>query len=247
MQSISMSRIGLLGCAALVAVAVAAPAGYAQERGEEVVGTIIQADNNNLVVKRETGPDVRVTITPSTVVEFRDRGDKKLFPNPTYRDVRTGMGVRFVYGTGTLDRIVVHYVPSSTESAAQPAGSEQVKARITSVSRGGREIRADVAGTQRTYTVENGTASVRRGDLVVLTLEDRAGVRVVTRIDRAEMVGTVTRVDSRSITIDVDGQERSYSVDDDDLLDNIRTGQRVRFEIEERSGGRSVVTAIRRN
>ena len=50
----------------------------------------------------------------------------------------------------------------------------------------------------------------------------------------------------RSVTIDVNGSQQAYTVDDEDLLDNIRSGQRVRFEVEERSNGRRVVTAIRR-
>jgi hypothetical protein len=165
------------------------------------------------------------------------------------------MGVRFVYGTGTPDRVLVVFVPSAAEAAAEgvasAAGTGEVKARIISITRGGREIRADVAGTPRTYTVENAsdTRAVRRGDLVVLTVEDRAGAAVVTRIAAAEMVGTVTRVDSgrRSVSIDVNGSEQTYDVDNRDLLDDVRAGQRVRFEVEERSNGRRVVTALRRN
>jgi Copper binding periplasmic protein CusF len=257
LQSISMTHVGgrraaVLGLLALVAVPLAAPAVSAQDRGEEILGTITRVDGGTVIVKREGAPDVRIRITPGTVVEFSDSGDRKLFPNPSYRDLRSGMGVRFTYGTGTPERIVVHYVPSATAAPGPPAaGTEQIKVRILSVSRGGREFRADVAGTPRTFIVDNAadTRAVRNGELVVLTVEDRAGARVVTRIEPAAMVGTVTRVDSgrRSISIDVNGAERTYGVDDRDLLDGVRAGQRVRFDAEERSGGRWVITALRRD
>jgi hypothetical protein len=258
LQSISMFHLSarravVLGLLALLAMLLAAPAVSSQDRGEEILGTITRVDGGTVIVKREGAPDVRITITPGTVVEFRDSGDRKLFPNPSYRDLRSGMGVRFVYGTGTPERIVVHYVPSATEAQAQSqaAGTEQITVRILSVRRGAREFRADVAGTPRTFIMENAAdmRAVRKGDLVVLTVEDRAGSRVVTRIEPAELVGTVTRVDSgrRSLSIDVNGEERTYGVDDRDLLDGVRVGQRVRFDAEERTGGGRVITALRRD
>jgi hypothetical protein len=258
LQSISMTPVGglraaVLGLMALLAVPFGAPAASAQDRGEEILGTITRVAGNTVTVKRDNGPDVRIRITPGTVVEFSDSGDRRLFPNPSYRDLRSGMGVRFTYGTGTPERIVVHYVPSAAEAepgGSTAAGSEQIKVRILSVSRGGREFRADVAGTPRTFIVEDAadTRAVRSGDLVVLTVEDRAGARVVTRIEPAEMVGTVTRVDPgrRSISIDVNGEDRTYGVEDRNLVAGVRAGQRVRFDAEER-GGRWVITALRRD
>ncbi len=87
---------------------------------------------------------------------------------------------------------------------------------------------------------------MRRGQLVVLTVADRDGRQVVTRIDPAESFGTVVRVDGGNVVISVDGRDETYSVDNRDLLDDVRSGQRVRFEVEERAGGRRVVTALRR-
>jgi hypothetical protein len=188
MTHVEGRRAAVLGLLALLAVPFAAPAVSAQDRGEEILGTITRVAGNTVIVKREGAPDVRIRITPGTVVEFGDSGDRKLFPNPSYRDLRSGMGVRFVYGTGAPERIVVHYVPSATEAQGSAAAeAEQIKVRILSVSRGGREFRADVAGTPRTFVVENGTDTrvLRRGALVVLTVEDRAGARVVTRIEPA--------------------------------------------------------------
>jgi Cu/Ag efflux protein CusF len=236
--------------AAVVLVATASAAA-AQYRGEEIVGKIDQVNGSSVVVTRDNGGDVRITVGPQTEVFFQDSGDRKMFPNPSYRDLRAGMGVRFVYNEGNPTRVVVHFVPAtggSDPAAAATGGSQQVKARIQSVNQGGREIRADVAGTTRTYSVADAAEgrAFRRGQLVLLTVEDQAGRQVVTRIDPADMVGTVVRVDGRSVVINLDGRDETYSVDNRDLLDNVRSGQRVRFEVEERTNGRRVVTALRR-
>jgi len=241
-----------LGLAFLVA-GLFTPSASAQERGEEVVGTITAVDNLTLTVKREGASDVQVRVTPSTEVYFSDSGDRKLFPNPNVNDLRPGMGVRFVYGTGTLDRIVVHYVPSGGPPAKptpEPRPTtEQIKARIQSINRGGRELRADVAGRTRTFRVESReTRGFAEGDLVVLTVENRGGDQVVTRIDPSELSGIVRSVDTRrrSITIEVNGRDETYTVRDRNLLDDVREGDRIRFEVEERSIGSRVITAINR-
>jgi hypothetical protein len=198
-------------------------------------------------------------VSSRTEVYFRDPGDRRDFPNPTVDDLREGMGVRFAPGTATPDRIVVHYVPPGTSRANRPARAEprsepvrtesrQVKARLQSIGR--REIEADVAGRSTTFSLDpQGLASrYRSGDLVVLTIEGRGNTQVVTRIETAESRGTVTRLDprSRTVSIRVEAREESYQVEDRDLLRDIQQGDRVRFEVEERGGGRRVITAISR-
>ena len=123
-------------CMSLMTAALLTLPVAAQERGEEIIGSITSVDGRTLVISREKRPEVRVRVTPSTRVEFTDSGDRKLFPNPVVGDLRAGMGVRFVYGTGTLDHIFVHYVPERTAPAAsfsaarRGRSSRQVKARI---------------------------------------------------------------------------------------------------------------------
>lgn len=245
-----MRQVVSMGLIATLALSGGAALVEAQYRGEEILGKIQSVDGTNIVVRRDGGQEVRITVGPQTEVFFQDSGDRKLFPNPAYGDLKAGMGVKFTYNDGNPTRVVVNYVPASTGSGTAvplPAPtSQQVKARIQSVNMGGREIRADVAGAPRTYSVDSAAAGAARRGLVVLTIEDRNGQQVVTRIDPADAVGTVVRVSGRSVTIDVDGNQQAYTVDDDDLLDNIRSGQRVRFEVEERTNGRRVVTAIRR-
>ena len=242
-----MRQVVSMGLIATLALAGGAASVDAQYRGEEIVGKIQTVDGTNIVVRRDGGAEVRITVGPQTEVVFQDSGDRKLFPNPTHADLKPGMGVRFTYNDGNPPKVVVNFVPASTGSGTAPppaAAGQQIKARIQSVSAAG--IQADVAGASRSYPVDSAAAgAARRGQLVVLTVENRNGQQVVTRIDPAEAVGTVVRKTDRSVTIDVNGSQQAYAADDDDLLDPIRPGQRVRFEFEERSNGRKVVTAIR--
>ena len=249
-----LNHRAVIALAALLALAV--PFAAAQERGEEILGTITKVDGRDLVVKHEDGRVINVRVTSGTEVYFTDSGDRRLFPNPVVGDLRAGMGVRFVYGSGTLDRISVHYVPAgyTRESGPGPApagGSERMAARIESIDRTGRTLRADVAGRSRTFEVEDRREAqgFRAGDMVVLTVEDRAGRPVVVRIEPGDYVGTITRIGARgrSVTIDLNGRQETYGVDDREMLGDLREGDRVRFEVVEKPGGRQVLTQIKRD
>jgi exosome complex RNA-binding protein Csl4 len=241
------------GMALAVAAVLLVPAAYAQERGEEVIGKITRVDRGTVVVHSDAGNDVRIRVTPSTEVFFQDSGDRKLFPNPTSADLREGMGVKFTYGTGTPDRVVVVFVPGGgrpirpMEPEAAATGSEVLKARIESIRRDGRELTADVAGRSQSFRLQTrDTRMFKEGDMVVLHVENRGGERVVTRIDSADQGGRVTRVDRRrrTISIETNGREETYTVDRSNVLDNVREGDRIRFEVEERGGGGRVITQI---
>jgi Cu/Ag efflux protein CusF len=246
----------VFGALALTALALAVPFASAQERGEEIVGSITAVDGRNIVVKADDGREIRITVTPATEVYFADSGDRKLFPNPGIDDLRAGMGVRFVYADGNPSRVSVHFVPAghvrpgNTAPTTGTSSSQQVKARIQSVDRLGRTLTADVAGRSRTYDVADRreAQSFRAGDMVVLTVENSGGREVVTRIDSADQSGVITRIVNRgrAVTIEVDGRQETYDVENSDLLDDYREGDRVTFETEERSGGRRVVTSINR-
>jgi len=241
------------GMALAMAAVILIPAAYAQERGEEVIGKITRVDRGTVVVHSDAGQDVRIRVTPSTEVSFSDSGDRKLFPNPTSADLRVGMGVKFTYGTGTPDRVVVVFVPAGGAAAnpVQPdtaaTSSETLKARIESFRRDGRELTADVAGRSQSFRVETrDRRTFQAGDMVVLRVENRGGERVVTRIDSADLGGRVTRIDRRrrTVVIETNGQQETYSVDRENVLDDVREGDRVRFEVEERRGGGRVITRI---
>lgn len=241
--------------ATLAVAALAVPFAAAQERGEHITGFITSVDGRNLVVKSDDGREIRIRVVPSTEVYFQDSGDRKLFPNPGLDDLRAGLGVNFNYNDGTPSRVVVHFVPAGyvrpgPTSEPPPTGGgsgSEVKARIQSVNRSGSEITADVAGRSRRYFVQDRREAegLRPGDMVILTVSGGT----VTRIDSADLLGVVRRVDdrARSVTVEVDGRDETYSLDNRDLLGSIREGDRVRFEVEERGNGRRVITAISRS
>jgi ribosome maturation factor RimP len=247
-----------LGAVALAA-ALAAPPASAQERGEEIIGTISSVDGRNIVVTHKDGREIRISVSPSTEVYFQDSGDRKLFPNPGIDDLRQGMGVRFNFNGGNPTKVTVHFVPAGFTRPNRPnpapepgqgsgnsgGGNDQIKARIKSIDRGGREITVDVAGRERRYEVESGEASrFEEGDLVVLTVGGRGGRQYVSRIDSADLAGTITRIGGRTVTIEVNGREETYDVERGGILDQYREGDRVRFEVEERRNGRKVITAM---
>ena len=249
----SISKAAICGLALLVLFA--APA-WAQYRGEEIVGFVKDVGPmGELTISREGLPDVRVRVTARTEVYFSDRGDRRDFPNPSVDDLQPGMGVRFVYGSGTLDRIRVHFVPEhgpvrTPGTPIEPRQtSEKMKVRIETVSRDRRQLTADVAGRRQTFQLAASLGRFGPGDLVVVDVVDRGRDGItITRIDSAELVGRVVNMDFRrgSVTIEVDRRDESYELDDPDRLRSIREGDRVRFEVEERSRGGKAITSIRR-
>jgi Copper binding periplasmic protein CusF len=242
---------------ASVGIGIAA-AQVPEERPDDVVGTITRVSGTDVTVKNDAGGEVRLRLGPRTRVYFRDAGDRREFPNSNIDDLREGMGVRFPPGTASPDHIVVHSVPAGVSRANRPAQppsrgesrseSRQVKARLQSVGR--REIQADVAGRSTTFALDAQASAgrYRSGDLVVLTVEGRGSNEVVTRIESAELSGTVTRVDTRgrSVSIRVEGREENYEVEDRGLIEDVRQGDRVRFDVEERPGGRRIITSLSR-
>jgi hypothetical protein len=251
------SHTGARLLAALAVAALAVPLAAAQERGENINGFITDVSGRNVVVKNDDGREIRIRVTPSTEVYFQDSGDRKLFPNPTIADLRSGMGVHFNYNDGNPDRVVVHYVPEGFVRGNAPSGgtTEEVRGRIQSIDRLGRDITVRADGRNRTYELENrGDArGFRVGDMVLLTVRDGS---VVTRIEAADggagnvttRNGTITRIGARnrSVTIEVNGREDTYEVLNTKLLEDARVGDRVRFQVEERAYGRRVVTSMER-
>ena len=233
-----------------LAAGLAAPLA-AQERGENINGFVTQVEGRNVVVKNDDGREIRVTVSPSTELYFQDSGDRKLFPNPTIDDLRAGMGVHFNYNDGRPDRIVVHFVPAgfvrSAPTPAPAARTETVRGRIQSIDRLQRELTARVDGRTRTFALKDRMLArdFRAGDMVELKVEDDGSRQVVTEITAADLRGVVRRVDARrgTVTITVNGRDETYDVDNQKLLDAIREGDRVRFEVEER-GGRRVITDV---
>ena len=125
-------------------------------------------------------------------------------------------------------------------------------------------IRGD--GGPATYNLDAGVAGrgFRVGDTVDFEVEERGRRNVITRWtrvgggydrdrdrDRPETLrdgGRVTDIDNRrtQITVELEsnGRRQTFDVADKQLMNNLRNGDRVRFEFERR-GDRFVITSLR--
>jgi hypothetical protein len=239
--------------AALLA-AWAAPA-VAQEVGEQVEGVITEVDARSMTVDRG-GSRVTARLAPRThvVVQPRQGGH---YPNASPEFLKAGMTVRFRWADGPLDRVHVTAVPpgawpESTTTPATPApaaprnAEEQVlKVRITEMARAGDSFTADVAGRKRSFRVQRASLlrSFAPGDLVVVSLSADGTVTDVRAASQAGRVVSLNQSLGR-LVVEVEGREQTYAVEDRDLLDGVKSGDRIRFEVEERGSLKPVVTAI---
>jgi Cu/Ag efflux protein CusF len=261
-----MSRSGGLRLAVLLVVApFAASHAAAQKPGERLRGVItdmeLRGSPRTITVRVDGGGEVKVHVANRTRVIF-EPGEAGYFPaNPGLGELKVGMHVFFRYQDRELDRIHVDSVPPNLRpKAAQPpvrgadptapagSGRRELKVRIQTVDERRGEFRADVAGNRETFRVREPRLLRRfaEGDLVVIVVEREGGDEVVTDIRGSSLSGRVRRVDERrrEVVIEVDGREEVYFVDESDLLDDIRVGDRIRFDVEERSRGRKVITSI---
>jgi hypothetical protein len=248
-------RLLVLSSAALLPVLAGA-----QERGETIKGKITAVDASSVTVQRDDGSTVTERLAPTTAVTFADQGDQRQFPNPSIKDLKRGMAVEFAHSETAPTRITVNYVPadatgagatSAAAAGATAASGAPIKARVVAVGADKLTLKADVAGRQETFRLADSktAASVASGELVLLTVAGDGAARVVTRIDPAAITGVVTKVDPQghSVSVDVNGQEQTYTVENTQLLRDVHEGDRVRFEVEERTAtGARVVTALKR-
>jgi len=238
----------------LSAVALLPVSAGAQESGETIKGKITAVDSSAVTVQRDDGSTVTERLAPTTQVLFSDQGDRRLFPNPSIKDLKRGMAVEFAHSATAPTQITVHYVPADIAGGAGAgaggaASGTPIKARVVAVGADKLTLKADVAGRQETFRLADAKTAtgVANGDLVVLTVD--GATRVVTRIDSAAITGVITRVDPQghSVSVDVNGQEQTYSVENAQLVRGLHAGDRVRFEVEERAGtGARVVTRLNR-
>ncbi len=130
--------------------------------------------------------------------------------------------------------------------AASPAEAETVKARVLEVKPGNREARVDVAGQSRVYRVNNPSLFnvLRKGRLVVITAEFVAGRHTIVQAEPAAQEGYVLQVDVRRAAVSIRSSDTNSSDTyyfDTNVDRNMRVGDRVRFDVEER-WGRNVIT-----
>jgi Cu/Ag efflux protein CusF len=235
--------------AALTAPALAAP--------EKVRANIVSVDWKamKMVVKHPTGYTIDLSVPKNTPVKFSDGAE--FYPDPTVEDLAPGMYIHFIHDNRVVqDVIEVREISAEqrrprhradASSAPQDEG-RTLKVRILSVDERRGQLSADVAGRRESFRVSE-PRTLRRyeeGDMVILTVVRRGGDELVTEIRSASLSGRVLRVDRRrgEIAIDADGRQETYRVEDKSLLEQVREGDRIRFEFEDRRGTRNVITAI---
>jgi hypothetical protein len=226
----------------------------AQNPGQEVDGRVISIIGDTLTIEWQ-GRQVKVPVTPKVRVVFHR--DAEYFPDPNISDIKPGMNVGFIFDHQPPERIHVYLVPPETRRGAGAAqrptdrpnrpstggARQELMVKILEIDERRGEFRADVAGRRQSFVVDN-PRDLRRwqeGDLVVITVNGD----VVTDIRAGGLTGKVVDVDRRrgTVRVEADGRVSSYDVDDNKMLDDVRVGDRIRFEIAERRG-RQVITSI---
>ncbi|HKC10847.1 MAG TPA: copper-binding protein [Vicinamibacteria bacterium] len=244
----------------LLTAGLGAQPAFAVQAGKRVMGEITGTDFSGtprtITVRSDDG-SVTINIANRTRVDVT-ASETAYLPNPPQVwDLKAGMWVQFDYNPDFQPALRVISVPPELRPKTRvgPApnpgagGETLIKARLQSVDTSRGEFRADVAGRRATFRASNPRMlrGFQEGDLVVLTVSSRDGDEVVTDIRAASLSGRVTRVDRHrgEIAIDAGGRETTYGVDDKRMLEDVRVGDRVRFEFEDRPGGRKVITAMR--
>lgn len=241
---------GPVSLALLSASILAAPA----SADDRIEGTITGADGGYITVRGDDGHEQRFRVGNRTHVVFQSPADAAAFPNAKGDVLAAGMRVRVTPGAmagAVLDRVHVLSVPDGARPAAPGvavapppvAAGGAVKARLQEIDTRHGVVKVDVAGRSQTYRVRSryGLGSFRAGDLVLLTF-DRDGN--VSDVRAATQLGRVTRIAGSFITLQVDGREESYTLANK-VGRNLRVGDTVRFEFEDRPGGQKVITDVR--
>lgn len=247
---------------AAVGLVLLCAAAFAQNPGEWVEGEIKEFDYRGgaLTIRTEAGAMITAQVSNRTRITLPP-GEEKYFPNPTVWQLAPGMWVRFIYDPNGIALIRVRGVPPETRPTPTPtptpgptprpeagSGERVLKVRILGLDELRGEFRAQVGSRRETFRAADPRVLRRyaEGDLVIITVGSRGGEELVTDIRSAGLSGRVTRVDRRrnKVWIEVERREAMYGVDDKRLLDDVREGDRVRFEFEDRPGGAKVITAI---
>ena len=226
----------------------------AQQPGDRIEGVISQVELSppRAIRVKTTLGEVRAGVTERTLVVFEGRA-AAFAGTPDLSSLKSGMTVRFAFDPEFVPRIFVVAVPKSLRAEAServPAAPARiVKARIRDLRYDARrrrgEVKADVAGRRETYRTSDPLLfrGFRRGDLVLLGLADDG---TLVAIHSARLNGRVIRIDARrrTVTVVISGTEEEFTIEKDSLLDRVRAGDVIRFDVEEQSGGRRVITAV---
>jgi len=211
----------LFGALALLAVVAPRPALAARDFSR---GNIEAVDWNvmQVAVRSSQGRVITYKVAPNASVKFTDCPE--CFPSPSLRDLAPPMYVHFQFEDLDVDKILT---------------VDERRGTFT----------ADVAGRRQAFRAasSNDLRDFREGDLAVITVERRGNEDLVTQMRAAGRTGRVTTIDKSrgEVGIDVNGRERFYRVENNRMLDRVKEGDRVTFDVETRNG-REVVTTLER-
>jgi hypothetical protein len=125
---------------------------------------------------------------------------------------------------------------------ADAAAERTLKARLIEVDAAHLRLRADVAGRPATYAVANERLlrGFRKGDLVLLRLRGRT----VFDMRLAILTAQVVAADDASALLRLGGHEERFLLARKSLRRQLRKGDFVRLEVEERGRGVRVITRV---
>jgi hypothetical protein len=220
---------------------------------EGVITQVTLSGSPRTLRVKASGREILAEITDRTLVVFEGSAASVSAPAGV-ASLTPGMTVRFAEGLQGLERIHVIGVPEGVRTETRKSEEalpvvRTVKARLRDLrydasSRRG-EVRAEVAGRSERYSSNDPSLfrGFRRGDFVLLGLA-RDGSLV--SIEKARLHGRVKRVDARrgQVMVEIDGRLEEFAVANESLLDRVRAGDLIQFDVEERSGGRRVIAAV---
>lgn len=220
---------------------------------EGVITEMALAASPRTIRVKTKGGDVLAEIKDRTLVVFEGRAARHSAAAEV-SSLSPGMTVRIAFDEQGVARIHVLDLPGRARGEAAddeptPRAVRTVKARLHDlrydVRRRRGELKADVAGRRETFRSSDPALfrGFRRGDLVLLGV---AADGSLVSIQSARLVGRVMRVDvrRREVTVELGGRPEDFGVAKDSLLDRMRAGDVLHFDVEERSGGRRVITAV---
>lgn len=222
-------------------------------------GNIQAVDWNvmQVAIRTPQGGTLTYKVFPNASVKFTDCPE--CFPNPTLRDLAPPMYVHFVFEDLDVDTIKSFDVKeigsaprraggssssSSGSSSASGVSGRDLKVKILRMDERRGTFTADVAGRSQNFRARSGDLrDFREGDLAIITVDNGE----VTAIRAAGRTGRVTSIDERrgEVGIEVNGRERFYRVENNRMLDRVKEGDRVTFDVETRNG-QEVVTTLER-
>jgi hypothetical protein len=248
-------RMSVLALAVLALVPAASAAPAVGDRVEGVITSVdLSGSPRQIVVRTGAGESVGVRVHQSTRIVFHTSAPGVA---PDMGSLQPGMHVRVQFsGDKPAERIHVTEIPSEAlvraqgaNPAAPAAGAAglELKVRVLAIDERRGELSADVAGQKRAFRVDDARLldRVDKGDLVILTLA-RMGSDEVTDLRAAALFGRVTDVSGSRIRVMVDGREETFTMDRDRgfRAANVRVGDEIRFETEERANGERVITKV---